>query len=263
MSSLTTSPEALAAAAGELQTIGAAMTAQNAASAGPISALAPAAGDEVSALQAAQFSAYGTLYEHISAQASAIQEMFVHTLRTNAGSYEATEAGNAAANTAAAATPTNDSTAGQSLMAFITQESNWGSATSDLIQMSNASYMPAAGLPDAVLVDDLPNAGLADATAPGASLSAAPLTAVPSTASASAPPTAQQPSAWGSADEATPASAETPVLASMATAGEETEPGMAIPAGVPAAAAANRGGPGFGRPRYGVKPTVMPRKPIV
>jgi hypothetical protein len=36
----------------------------------------------------------------------------------------------------------------------------------------------------------------------------------------------------------------------------------AVPAGMPAAASAGRGGFGFGAPRYGFKPTVMPRQVV-
>jgi hypothetical protein len=57
----------------------------------------PAAADEVSALTAAQFAAHGALYQAVSAQATAINELFVSTLATSAGSYAATEVANAAA----------------------------------------------------------------------------------------------------------------------------------------------------------------------
>ena len=50
MSFVTTQPEALAAAAGSLQGIGSALSAQNAAAAAPTTGVVPAAADEVSAL---------------------------------------------------------------------------------------------------------------------------------------------------------------------------------------------------------------------
>lgn len=64
-------------------------------------------------------------------------------------------------------------------------------------------------------------------------------------------------------------SAATPKLTSQAAALEgsgwtvepETTPATTLPAGVPAMASATRGGFGFSAPRYGVKPTVMP-KPV-
>ncbi len=97
MSFVTTQPEDLSAAAGNLQGIGSAVNSQNAAAAAPTTGVVPAAADEVSALTAAQFVAQAQLYQAVSAQAAAIHEMFVNTLGTSAGSYQFTEAANAAA----------------------------------------------------------------------------------------------------------------------------------------------------------------------
>lgn len=73
MSFLTTQPEELAAAAGKLETIGSAMVAQNAAAAAPTTTgVIPAAADEISVLQAPLFTAYGTLYQQVSAEAAAV-----------------------------------------------------------------------------------------------------------------------------------------------------------------------------------------------
>ncbi|MBS9535669.1 PE family protein [Mycobacterium sp. M1] len=95
MSFVTTQPEALTSAAGNLQAIGSALSAQNAAAATPTTGVVPAAADEVSALTAAQFAAHATLYQSVAAQAAAIHEMFVATLNGSAESYAATEAANA------------------------------------------------------------------------------------------------------------------------------------------------------------------------
>jgi PE family len=97
MSFVTTQPELLTAAAGNLQGIGSGMMAGNAAAAAPTTGVVPAAADEVSALTAAQFAAHAQMYQAVSAQAAAIHEMFVNTLGISAGSYAATEAANAAA----------------------------------------------------------------------------------------------------------------------------------------------------------------------
>jgi hypothetical protein len=94
MSFVTTQPELLAAAAGDLEGIGSAMVAGNAAAAAPTTAVMPAAADEVSALTATQFAAHAQMYQAVSAQAAAVHELFVTTLRTSAGSYAATEAAN-------------------------------------------------------------------------------------------------------------------------------------------------------------------------
>ena len=97
MSFVTTQPEALTAAAANLAGIGTTMSAQNAAAAAPTTGLVPAAGDEVSALTAAQFAVHAQMYQTISAQADAIHQLFVGTLGTSATSYAATEAANAIA----------------------------------------------------------------------------------------------------------------------------------------------------------------------
>ena len=97
MSFLITQPAALTAAAGNLEGIGSAVSASNAAEAAPTTGLAPAAGDEVSALTAAAFAAHGVLYQEVSAQAAAVHQMFVATLQASAGSYAATEAANVTA----------------------------------------------------------------------------------------------------------------------------------------------------------------------
>jgi hypothetical protein len=97
MSFVTTQPEELTVAAGNLAGIGSAMSSLNAAATGPTTGLAPAAADEVSALTAAAFAAHGAMYQEIGAQAAAIHQMFVTTLQASAGSYAATEAANVTA----------------------------------------------------------------------------------------------------------------------------------------------------------------------
>ena len=94
MSFMTIQPDMLAAAASDLSLIGSAISADNAA-AGPITALVPAAADEVSVLTAAQFAAHASTYQAVSAQAAAVHNMLVSTLGASAGSYAATEAANA------------------------------------------------------------------------------------------------------------------------------------------------------------------------
>jgi PE family len=97
MSFVTALPAELASAAGDLQSLGAAWVAGSMAAAGPTTGVVPAAADEVSALTAACFAAHGVLYQELSAQATAIHELFVATMGTSAVSYSVTEAGSAAA----------------------------------------------------------------------------------------------------------------------------------------------------------------------
>jgi PPE-repeat protein len=70
------------------------------------------------------------------------------------------------------------------------------------------------------------------------------------------------PAAWSSATPmSTPASSAAALTGAGWTAAPESEPVTTLPAGMPAVASATRGAAGFGAPRYGVKPTVMP-KPV-
>lgn len=97
MSFVTTQPEALTAAASALQSIAAALSAQNATAATPSTGVVPAAADEVSALTAAQFAVHASAYQAVSTRAAAIHEMLIATLNSSAGSYSLTEAANAVA----------------------------------------------------------------------------------------------------------------------------------------------------------------------
>ena len=97
MSFVTVEHEMLAAAAGNLQSIGSAMSPGNAAATAPTTGVAAAAADQVSALTAAQFAAHARMYQAVSVQAAAIHHMFVSTMAASGGSYAATEAANAIA----------------------------------------------------------------------------------------------------------------------------------------------------------------------
>lgn len=97
MSFVTTVPEALGGAAGDLQGIGSSMSAGSSAAAAPTIGVVPPAADVVSALTAAQFAAHAQLYQTVGAQAAAEQELFATTLGTSGASYAAAEAANSSA----------------------------------------------------------------------------------------------------------------------------------------------------------------------
>ncbi len=97
MSFVTTQPEMLSTAAGNLASIGSALTARNAAAAAPTIGMMPAAADEVSAATASQFAIHAQMYQAVSAQAAAIHDQFVAMLESSAASYAASEAANALA----------------------------------------------------------------------------------------------------------------------------------------------------------------------
>jgi hypothetical protein len=252
----------------------------------------------VSALQAGVFSTYGQLYQTVSAQAQAIHQQFVNLLATSSGSYGETEVANqvAAASTPvsglgslfgasssatsaaapAAASPIDDLT---NLINGITgalsasplnsnianllniQAGNWASAGSDLIGMAGGGLLTA--LPESA-AGDLGGlaAGLDGTVAPaagglGAVGGGAPVLAglgqAASVGGLSVPPS------WAGVP-----GASTPVTLagqSWTVPAAQTSGVTAMPAGMPSVASAGRGGMGFGAPRYGVKPKVMPAMP--
>ncbi|ORB35077.1 PE family protein, partial [Mycobacterium persicum] len=87
--------EMLTAAATDVAGVGAAISAANAAAAGPTMGLMAAAADEVSAAIAALFSDHALQYQALSAQAAALHDRFVLALTGAAGAYAAAEAANA------------------------------------------------------------------------------------------------------------------------------------------------------------------------
>jgi hypothetical protein len=271
MSFVTTQPEALLYAAGKLETLGSALAAESSAAAGPTTAIAPAASDEISALQSQLFAAYGQLYQSVRAQAAAIHEQYVHTLGTSAGSYRETEA----ANTAAAQLPSS----GRSVVSNAVSPSaasdppgdaplpnildigggNFGSATSDLLSMAGGgllvrpdSVAPVSAISPAPALTGAASPTGAAGAPMGVGLGSAGLGQATSVGRLSVPPS------WGTlvSNSATP-----PTTATLTgwTAPAPQSPSVAsVPAGVPAMATAGKAG-GLGAPRYGVKPTVMPK----
>jgi hypothetical protein len=282
MSFVTTQPEALTAAAGNLQGIGSTLAGQNAAAAAPTTGVVPAAADEVSALQATQFGAYGSLYQQVSAQAAAIHEMFVNTLGASADSYGATEAANAAA----------AGSSGSGLLGFLTgngsyglfpsalsngavagamQIGNFGSGASDLLQLGSSGFLAPGALSGAEVSEagsgapgGLGAAALTGAVEPAgpASVGGAPVSAAVGQASSvgrlSVPPS------WaGQVTASSNAVPATLVGTGWTAAASNGTPVATVPAGMPSVASAGRGGLGFGAPRDGFKPTVIPKSVVV
>ena len=282
MSFVTTQPEALAYAAGKLQTLGSTMAAESAAAAAPTTGVIPAAADEVSALQAAIFEAYGSLYQSVNAQATAIHELFVHTLGASAGSYAATESANSsatasplsggisgllssAANTAQASPP-----GGNLANIFDIGTGNWGSATSDLLDMSQGGILPAAN--EDVAGDAVGNAAGAaaglDGTVPtgaavpagSAGLGGVPM--VPGLGQAATVGGLSVPPSWAAGAVPAATSPGTVTTAAWTALAPQSTPVTTMPAGMPAVATAGKAA-GYGAPRYGAKPTVMGRPTVV
>lgn len=292
MTFVTVQCEALSAAAAQLEGIGSAVTAQNSAAAAPTTGVVPAAADQVSALQSALFSAYGTLYQQVSAQATAIHQMFVNALSTSAGSYGTTEAMNAAtANSSGsgfsgligALLGSGSSSGSSGLGGFLGASGplgpsgspatigniatgNWVAGSSDLLGLAAgglldfpktaADVLPAAGLESAVL---------AGAVGPGGSAGFGGAPVLAGLGQASAVGGLSVPPSW--ATGIAPAGGPSP--ATLVSTGWATAPAAAghapmstVPSGMPLLPGAGKSG-GFGVPRYGVKPVVMPKPAVV
>ncbi|CAM4269221.1 PPE-repeat proteins [Mycobacterium basiliense] len=264
MSFLTTQPEELAAAAGKLEAIGAVMNAENVAAAVPITTgVIPAAADEVSALQASLFAAYGTLYQEISAEAATMYDLLVNTLGASAGTYAATEE----ANSSAAASPLSGiidaltaSTPASDIANLVNIGiGNWASASSDLLALAGGGLLPAAV--QAAEGDVAEAAGSAEAAASAAGAAAlgeAPMAA--GLGSASAIATASVSPSWAGQASLVSTSVGSGALrgAGWTVPVAQEVSGTIIP-GMPGLASAARSSAGFGAPRYGVKPIVMPK----
>jgi hypothetical protein len=281
MSLLKTIPQELLSAAAQLEGIGTSLTAQNAGAAAPTTSIAPAAADPVSILQSGIFSSYGTLYQQIAAEAQAIQQQFTSTLGLSSGTYSATEASNA---TSAAATdpisgiinaistflggPVGSlngnpfSLSGNFANVLNFESGNWASAMSDCLGMAGGGLLPAAGadVADAGAVDAVdavsPAAGVGGVGGMGAfgMMPVGGLGQATMVGSLSAPPS------WaGSVTPGAGLPAATPLeTVGWTAAAPQAAPGTFVP-GVPGMASAARNSAGFGAPRYGVKPIVMPK----
>lgn len=90
-------PELVAAAASDLAGLGSTINEAHAAAAASTTAIAPAAGDQVSAAVAALFSAHSQEFQALSARAREFHAQLVRALIGAAGAYGATEAASAAA----------------------------------------------------------------------------------------------------------------------------------------------------------------------
>ena len=179
MAYVSTAPAAIAAAASQLEGIGNSFAAESAAAATPTTAIAPAASDEVSALQAGTFSTYGQLYQTVSADAQAIHQQFVNLLQSSSNSYQGTETANAAqaaansassgaSSAASSAAPTTITGAISALTALISgtplvnnnmfsvgldEVGNFTSGYSDLIGMGGGGLMTALAGPSTASAD--------------------------------------------------------------------------------------------------------------
>ena len=301
MAYVSTAPAAIAAAATQLEGIGNSFTAESSAAAAPTTAIAPAASDEVSVLQAGVFSSYGQLYQTVSAEAQTIHQQFVNLLQSSSGSYSDTEAANQAGAAASALSGAAGSGAAQpaqgGLAGIITrltnfleigsnglgpsspmfstgldEAGNFASAESDLIGMGGGGLMTAlagpstagadlGGLGSALASDVGPAAAVGGAGGLGG-VGAAPVLAA--TGGGSSIGALSVPPSWAGGPGIPAASTPVTLASQSWAAGAPGGMSTGAPsniAGMPAVANGGRGGSSFGAPRYGVKPKVMPPIP--
>jgi PPE-repeat protein len=276
MSFVTTKPEALDYAAGKLEGIGTSLAAQNGAAAASTVSVAPAAADEVSALQATQFSAYGNLYQQVSAEATAINQAFVQMLGLSGDSYGTTEAANSAGTGAAGL-------GGISIWGQLTQFGQFGAipgamtgGTMDgmfaggpflsdassflgLLPPADSAGAGAAAAGTGAGLGDAGAASLAGATA-SADVGAAPVLA--GVGQASAVGRLSVPPSWAAGGGFPASGATQTTVAGWTSAAPHSAPVTTVPGGVPSMISTGRTS-GLGAPRYGIKPKVMPKSTIV
>ncbi len=278
MSFLTAIPEELLAAAAQLEGIGNSLTAQNAGAAAPTTAIAPAAADPVSALQATIFGSYGTLYQQLAAEAQSMQQQFVSTLGLSSGTYTQTESANVAATTpvdlinelsvflggpgnSVGGNPFGLSSNAANFLSF--EGGNWASAMSDCLGMAGGGLLPAASADAGDAAGAA--AGAADAvnvTAPAGGMGGMAAMPVGGLGQASMVGKLSVPPSW--AGTFTPGASPVTAVQTVGWTGAAPQagPGAIVP-GMPGLGGAARNSAGFGAPRYGVKPIVMPRPQAV
>ena len=283
MSFLTTVPEELASAAAQLSAIVSSLIAQSTGTAAATTALAPAGADAVSLQQAGIFSTYGTLYQQIAAEAHAVQEQFASNLGLSSGTYASAEASNA---NSAAFSPTNwlnnaynfvsgnsnlFSPSGGGTTIGMDELGNFSSGYSDNLGLASGGLFSVISAPSDAAGDltglssaaDLTGttgpaagpgmAGMAGMGGVGTMPMAASVGQATMVGKLSVPPS------WAGA--VTTVSSTTPMglpTAGWTAAAPQAGPGAIIP-GMPGMGAAARSSAGFGAPRYGVKPLVMPK----
>jgi PE family/PPE-SVP subfamily C-terminal region len=286
-SPLTAVPEELLAASAQLGAITTSLATQNAGAAGATTVIAPAASDPVSIQQAGIFSTYGTQYQAIAAEAQTIQEQYVQTLGTSSGTYSGTEAANASQVTANA---TSNAAGSGNIIDIISQilggpspslngnpfslssnvanlfnigGGNWSSAASDLVGLAGG------GLLDTTVGDAAAGADLAGTTAPAGGMAGMAgmggMGAMPVAAGvgqATMVGKLSVPPSW--AGTVAPATSSAAAVETVGWTGAAPQAGTgAIVPGMPGMVGGARNSAGFGAPRYGVKPIVMPKPTAV
>ena len=283
---LTVDPATLSAAASALAALASNLGAVESGVAAPTTVIAPAGTDSVSTQQAAIFSAFGTELQTVLAQGQDYSSQYGTNLGNASDTYAFTEATNAA-NTAASSSSSGSTGGGVNFLSYLlggpeTSSApglggalglsgntanlfnigggNWSSAASDLLGLAGGGLLDtsgdAAGAGLAADVASSPGLGAGGAMVGMGGLPAA------SMGSATMVNKLSVPATW--AEAAVPVSSPvTPIqTVGWTAAAPQAGVGTVIP-GMPGMGAAGRNAAGFGAPRYGVKPIVMPKPTAV
>jgi hypothetical protein len=281
----TLGPGVLQAAVSTLTTADSALGTVIAGVAGPTTTVLAPGSDSVSIAQAAAVTAWATTLQTALANGQSYASQFVTNLSNASDTYTFAESANAASAAA------SSSSSPGSIIDFISQllggpsnslngepfslssntanlaninVGNWASATSDLFGMAGGGLLPAAS--DTVGGDAAAAAALASTTTPvvggvggfGAMPMVAGMGQGTLVGNLSVPPT------WAGGQVTPLAGTSTAPLRTVGwtAAAPQAGAGTFIP-GMPGMAGAGRGSAGFGAPRYGVKPIVMPKPATV
>jgi hypothetical protein len=280
----TLGPGVLQAAVSTLTTADSALGTVIAGVAGPTTTVVAAGSDTVSIAQAAAVTAWAATLQTALANGQSYASQFVTNLSAASDTYTFSEAANAASAAA------SSSSGPGSIIDFISQllggpsnslngepfslssntanlaninVGNWASATSDLFGMAGGGLLPAGS---DTIGDAAASAALASSTTPvvggvggfGAMPMVAGMGQGTLVGNLSVPPT------WAGGQVTPLAGTSTAPLRTVGwtAAAPQAGAGTFIP-GMPGMAGAGRGSAGFGAPRYGVKPIVMPKPATV
>jgi hypothetical protein len=249
--------------------------------------IAPAGTDSVSIQQASIFSAFGTQLQAVLAQGQDYASQFETNLGNASDTYTFTEASNAASTAASSGSsaspgglldgisyllggPETSSAPGLGGALGLSGNSanllnigggNWASAASDLLGLAGGGLLDtsgtAAGAGLAADVASSPGLGATGAMVGMGGLPAA------SMGSATMVNKLSVPATWAEAAVPVGATSATPIMTAGWTAGAPQAGVGTIMPGMPGMAGAGRNSAGFGAPRYGVKPIVMPKTTAV
>ena len=285
MAFVKTLPAELLAAQAQLTAILTNLEGQNAGAASATTVVTPSAADPVSIQQSALFSTYGTQYQALATEAQTQLQQFASTLGISSNAYSDTEAVNAAQSAAASNTPldylaylfgsTGNNTNPNMLGGIFGLSSNganignigvgnWASAGSDLLGLAGGGLVDtsgdAAGAGLAANIAASPEVATGGAAAGGMGMVGMGGVPVASMGSATMVSSMSVPPSWaGSVTTVGSVAPVTPITtAGWTAAAPQAGVGNVIP-GMPGMAGGARSSAGFGAPRYGVKPIVMPK----